>query len=62
MGLKKKEAATKNDAVTVIVNGKKVNDVKLIDNVTYVPLRIMSEELGAKVDWNNDTKTATITK
>ncbi|MNM10417.1 Sporulation-specific N-acetylmuramoyl-L-alanine amidase [compost metagenome] len=61
LGLKKKEAATKADALTVIVNGKNIDGVKLIDDVTYVPLRAVAEALGVNVDWNNNTKTATIT-
>lgn len=62
LGLKKKEAAQVNDKVTVIVDGKNVDKVKLIDGETYVPLRFVSETLGAKVDWDNKTKTATVTK
>lgn len=62
LGLKKKEAAQVNDKVTVIVDGKSVEKVKLIDGETYVPLRFVSETLGAKVDWDNKTKTATVTK
>ncbi|MNW61703.1 hypothetical protein D3C74_397790 [compost metagenome] len=62
LGLTKKEAAQVNDKVTVIVNGKNVDKVKLIDGETYVPLRFVSETLGAKVDWDNKTKAATVTK
>ncbi|MNO15533.1 Sporulation-specific N-acetylmuramoyl-L-alanine amidase [compost metagenome] len=60
LGLQKKKEASPT-GTTVIVNGKKIDDVKLIDNLTYVPLRAVSEALGATVKWNNDTKTAIIT-
>lgn len=50
------------DKVTVIVNGKKVDDGKLIDGVTMVPLRAVGEALGAVVDWDNKSQTATVTK
>lgn len=62
LGLKKREAEQVSDKVTVIVNGKKVEDGKLIDGVTMVPLRAVGEALGAKVAWDNKTKTATVTK
>jgi N-acetylmuramoyl-L-alanine amidase len=62
LGLKKKEAPPVSDKVTVIINGKSIDKVKLIDGETYVPLRFVSEALGAKVDWDNKTKTATVTK
>ena len=45
------------------VNGKDVTlDVpaKLISDRTLVPVRFISESLGAKVDWNNDTQTVII--
>lgn len=50
-----------SDKVNVIVDGKKIKDGKMIDNVTYVPLRAVGEALGAKIGWDNETKTATIT-
>ncbi|MGE7828881.1 N-acetylmuramoyl-L-alanine amidase [Paenibacillus sp. NPDC093718] len=51
-----------SEKVNVIVNGKKIKDGKLVDGVTYVPLRAISEAFGAKVEWDNKTKTAAITK
>lgn len=61
LGLKKKEdAVVVNDKVNVTVNGKKIKDGKLIDDVTYVPLRDVGEALGAKVSFDNKTKTATL--
>jgi len=49
--------------LTLIVNGEKVTsaEAKLIDGTTYVPLRVVSEMLGAKVSWNGDTYTVTVT-
>lgn len=35
---------------------------RLADGVTLVPLRSLAEALGASVQWNNDTATATLTK
>lgn len=49
-----------SDKVNVIVNGKKIKDGKLIDDVTYVPLRAVGEALRAKVGFDNKTKTATL--
>ena len=46
------------------VNGvTKTMDVKpyIVDGRTMVPLRFIAEALGAKVDWNGDTETATVT-
>ncbi|MGW8822207.1 N-acetylmuramoyl-L-alanine amidase [Paenibacillus lautus] len=63
LGLKKKEGATAvSDKVNVIVNGKQIKDGKLVNGVTYVPLRAVGEALGAKIGWDNKTKTTTITK
>ena len=49
------------DKVHVVVNGKQIADGKLENGVTYVPLRAIGEALGAKVSWDNKTKTATVT-
>lgn len=49
---------------TATVNGQKIAlDVppQIINGRTLVPLRFISEALGAKVDWNNQTKTVSIT-
>lgn len=62
LGLSKKEVATVSDKVNVIVNGKKVDDGRLIDGVTMVPLRAIGEAFGAQVDWDNKTRTATVTQ
>jgi hypothetical protein len=51
----------KNNAT---VNGQSVplsSPPVILHNSTYVPIRFVSSELGAKVDWDAVTKTATIT-
>ena len=35
---------------------------EIINDRTYVPIRFVAEELGADVQWNEETKTVTITK
>lgn len=57
-----KGAELVSDKVTVIVNDKKVDDGRLIDGITLVPLRAIGEALGAEVRWDNKTKTASLTK
>jgi len=49
--------------LTLIVNGEKVTsaEAKLIDGTTYVPLRVISELLGATVGWDGETSTVTVT-
>lgn len=59
---KQEEAEQVIEKVNVTVNGKKVEDGRIINGETYVPLRVVSEALGAKVGWDNKTKTATVTK
>ncbi|MBP1992559.1 hypothetical protein J2Z66_004168 [Paenibacillus eucommiae] len=53
-------AATK---LTLVVNGEKITnaDPKLIDGVTYVPLRAVAEMLDASVGWDGNTSTVTVT-
>lgn len=51
-----------SSTIKVVVNGKTAKaDAKLINNVTYVPLRAVSEMLGATVNWDNKTNTVNIT-
>lgn len=48
--------------ITLIVNGKTVHTETISrNNTTYVPLRAVSELLGADVGWDQKTKTITIT-
>ncbi len=47
--------------VSVYVDGKKLDTPAiLIDGVTYVPLRAVSETMGAAVSWDGDTKSAIV--
>ena len=55
---------TVNDK-TAIVNGKAIeNDVAplIVNSRTYTPARFVAEALGAKVVWDEKSKTVTITK
>lgn len=49
----------------VLVNGSKLPELdvppQLINNRTMVPIRVVSEALGAKVEWNGDTQTVATT-
>lgn len=47
--------------VNIMVDGKKVAEGRLIDNVTYLPLRDVGEALGVSVEWDGKTRTAKIT-
>jgi len=54
-----------NDSISVFVNGYDIDfDVppQAINGRTMVPLRAIFEELGAFVEWDNDTQTVTATK
>jgi peptidoglycan L-alanyl-D-glutamate endopeptidase CwlK len=44
----------------VVVNGSKAKDGVVIDGLVYVPLREVSERLGATIAWDNVSKTASI--
>jgi hypothetical protein len=48
--------------IQLIVNGKATNaDVKIINGTSYVPLRVVSELLGASVHYDSNAKTITVT-
>lgn len=51
----------KMDKATVIVDGKQIKDGVLIKGETFVPLRVVGDSIGAKISWDNKTKTATLT-
>lgn len=61
-----------NREVSFVINSKQAkvgNEVKtmdiparLINGKTMIPLRFLSEELGYKVEWDDSTRTATISK
>ncbi len=70
---KRQVIITKDDTRIVItidsdiatVNGKEVkldSEAFIKDERTYTPIRFISESLGAKVEWNNDTREVIITK
>ena len=49
------------NSVNIIINDKKIEtDNFIYDGVTYVPLRVISENLNQEVDYDNNTKTITI--
>jgi len=51
-----------NNVITVILNGKKIifdQPPIIVDGRTLVPLRAIFEAMGATVEWNESTKTAT---
>ncbi len=53
------------DSDIATVNGKEVkldSEAFIKDERTYTPIRFISESLGAKVEWNNDTREVIITK
>lgn len=48
--------------IKLFVNGKQSTvDLQIIDGSSYVPLRAVSEMLGADVKWDGDARTITIT-
>lgn len=59
-----------DDVISFTIDSKeaKVNDTvktmdvpaRLISNKTMIPLRFLSEELGYTVEWDEDSKTATV--
>jgi hypothetical protein len=48
--------------IKVVVNGKTLKEIKavMINGRVMVPSRAVVEALNAKVNWNNQTKTATV--
>ncbi|MEK5166209.1 C39 family peptidase [Paenibacillus sp. FSL R5-0527] len=56
------QEAEKVEKAKVVINGKKIEDGFIYEGKVYVPLRAAGEALGAKFDWNNKEKTATLTK
>jgi len=51
-----------NENIGIYVNGKKINADKafVMDGVTMVPLRLISEALGMSVKWDGDTRSVII--
>lgn len=51
--------------IPLFFNGKQLKPEiapRIINDVTMVPVRIIAEELGSKVEWNQDAQRVTITK
>lgn len=47
--------------IKLLINGKTVDSpVEIIDGSSYVPLRVVSEALGAEVKWDGDSRTISI--
>ena len=54
-------ANASSSKIKVIINHTNLGEIgETIDNSTYLPLRKIGESLHAIVDWNSNTKTATI--
>ncbi len=50
---------------TMLVNGKKVtldSAPEIKDSRTFLPVALVANAVGAKTDWNKDTRTVTLTK
>lgn len=49
--------------ITLIINGKTITNAspQIVSDRTYVPLRVISEELNAKVDWDGVNRVISIT-
>lgn len=49
--------------ITLIINGKTITNAspQIISDRTYVPLRVISEELGATVEWDGVNRVVSIT-
>ncbi|WP_053325012.1 glycoside hydrolase family protein [Paenibacillus peoriae] len=65
LSLYNKMDAKENEQVekaNVILYGKPITDVKLINGTTYVALRDVGKALGATVEWDGKTNTATLSK
>jgi peptidoglycan L-alanyl-D-glutamate endopeptidase CwlK len=59
---RKAEEELKSEVIAVVkVNGVKVADGVLEKGVTYVPVRVIAEALGAQVGYNSATRTVEIT-
>ncbi|MFD0867850.1 N-acetylmuramoyl-L-alanine amidase [Chlamydia abortus] len=53
------------DSIPLYLNGKKLNPEvasRIMNDTTMVPIRIVSEELGAKVSWTQEEQKVTIQK
>lgn len=47
--------------IRLFINGKQVNaDIQIVDGSSYVPLKVVSEALGADVKWDGSARTINI--
>jgi hypothetical protein len=47
--------------IKLFINGKLINaDLQIVDGSSYVPLRVVSESLGADVKWDGDKREISI--
>lgn len=50
------------DKAKLIVDGKPIANGVIIDGTVYVPIRAVGDAIGAKIGWDNKSKTATLTR
>ncbi len=56
-------AQSYSDKIRVIVNGKEIaGDARMIDSKVYLPVRSVSEALGAEVEWDGTGRTVSVVK
>ncbi|UUZ79628.1 copper amine oxidase N-terminal domain-containing protein [Paenibacillus sp. P26] len=49
--------------IKLVVNGKNISTpIEVMDGTSYVPLRAVSEALGAQVTWDEHTQTVEISR
>ncbi|WP_405131915.1 N-acetylmuramoyl-L-alanine amidase [Paenibacillus sp. FSL H8-0317] len=61
LAAKKTDTAKPEDGVTAIVNGERIEGAVLKDGTVLIPLRAAGDNIkGAKIDWDQKTKTATL--
>ncbi|MEN1985866.1 N-acetylmuramoyl-L-alanine amidase [Paenibacillus hubeiensis] len=62
LSTKKASPAKTEDSVTAIVNGKEIEGAVLNNGSVLIPLRAAGDNIpGAKINWDQATKTATLT-
>lgn len=56
--------AIANNPIDIFLNGQKINgaNAMIIEDQTYVPLRVIGENLGVNVEWDNVNKKVDIIK
>ena len=59
------QAPPSEDAIKIIVDGERIypdNDPIIVDSRTLCPIRAVAEKLGYTLTWNDDTKTASVSR